>query len=508
MNDDEVRFLDLLGLSVRFYGGGGSAEYKYIWVDSNGLIVFYDPKAPEPASYPTPPERIGWNPSPPNGFIAPFWKDLKPDKGGNIKYGIVDHHVSKVEIIKAFVVSWDEVPDANGVPQSFQVVMEKAPYGTLGREKHGQSRIWIQYKSITFDPLTAHRIGIEDQAGRMGVAYDYTRLANKSVLVFEQNSNSAFIERLTIKLIENEALAETIIVNHRKSVRGHNVILNASLPAKDNLVAIAIKGTAPMLLEVVNALWLKIPGFGFMIGTVFLGIELAEWAAEQQMKGTLFQYNDTHASAHALLDPDKVFVSNAMDADLGITAYWILKSPNTQSHKLKIVAELDYWEYRLSDGQPVAARKISTEVELFMPGDAGNNINDPNVRELPGSGRWKCFLGGGDSSDFFKVWMENVHVITVETSLVKNETSWPMFFDLDLYLYDFSGTLLASSSISDKGQERIQRWHDGSGTWWYIEARWSLPNSGIYEIKLTLSYYPSSTDPSRGAVDTLERISG
>jgi hypothetical protein len=39
MGDDEAQSLDLISLqvTVRFFGGGGSAEYSHVWVDSNGL---------------------------------------------------------------------------------------------------------------------------------------------------------------------------------------------------------------------------------------------------------------------------------------------------------------------------------------------------------------------------------------------------------------------------------------------------------------------------------------
>jgi hypothetical protein len=337
--------------------------------------------------------------------------------------------------------------------------MEKAQFGIFGQERHRQSRIWFQYQTITTSPSIPVQIGIEDQQGERGVSYDHRSLADRSALVFSQYSNSAFIDHLTIKLIEDEAGAHTVVVNDPGFIRGTSVILTDRLPERDRLMEIALKGGASLLLSVVNpVLNTVVPGAGLMIGTVFLVVELGRYAAEQQAKGKLLNCNNTYAVAHATEDPGGKFASNATDANFGMVVYWVLTDNNDQPHNLKIIAELNYVEYN-AYGDPVGSYTIPTEKELSLPGDAGNSISVPNVRQVSAiSNSYSAFLGGIDDKDFYKVLMPaGVSSVYIQTILVKNASA-PIFFDLDLYLYNSAGIFLGQSSGNSQGSEAIYVW--------------------------------------------------
>jgi len=121
--DDDGVWIDLsveAGFSVLYYG----VEYDKIWVCSNGFVSFTSECTDAN------PQTIPSN-NTPNAIIAPFWRTLKPNRSGSITYG-----VRLFDIHEFFVVSWNNVPDANGNPQTFQLLIE-IPYkaGTYEGEK-------------------------------------------------------------------------------------------------------------------------------------------------------------------------------------------------------------------------------------------------------------------------------------------------------------------------------------------------------------------------------------
>lgn len=64
----------------------------------------------------------------PNCFVAPFWRDLKPNTGGSImiSYGWVYWWPRTGQTRTCFVISWN-AKDKYGYPQVFQVLLELAP---------------------------------------------------------------------------------------------------------------------------------------------------------------------------------------------------------------------------------------------------------------------------------------------------------------------------------------------------------------------------------------------
>jgi len=128
---------------ILFYG----VKYTSVWVCSNGFLSFdCNRNDPNPSSIP--------NSDKPNTIIAPFWRDLKPNLGGSITYGVAPGLFGGYN---AFVVSWNNVPDVSGNKQSFQVVIQMWDSDVLSNVHH---LIFFQYLSITNGPSTS--IGIEN----------------------------------------------------------------------------------------------------------------------------------------------------------------------------------------------------------------------------------------------------------------------------------------------------------------------------------------------------------
>lgn len=330
------------------------AEYEWVWVSSNGIVFFnytwtgrtYNASIPSPTA--------------PNSFAAPFWRDLKPNQGGSITYGM-RHHPPAGE--NCLVISWNNVPDASGYSQTFQVVIEPAPLWTPpGSESYIQSRIWFQYKSITLNAPTT--VGIEDQEGYRGVSYNYLSLANGTALKFEQNSNYAAIGSLKIELIENDAYAFIDIGEDPDWIRGVNVDLKPrDEPDPHRRFWFALAGGAALL----------IPGkAGFIIGVILWLPEMAG-ALAGLMKEAEVQIVDHQPTSYAYAPAEEPnYQLLPVDALFGIMVYWVFTDPNTVSHSLTIKAKLTYAEFN-QYGTPIATRAIETSASLnvYVTGGGG-----------------------------------------------------------------------------------------------------------------------------------------
>ncbi len=350
--DDESKGIPPFLAPVRFYGGRRSAEYDGVIVCSNGFITF-DSISTERYYGSTIPSEDG-----PNTFIAPFWTDLKPNEGGSITWGYV-------EAVPAYVISWNEVPNKYGTPQTFQVVIEWAP-GSPGVYRN--SRIWFNYQSITLDDDTT--VGIEDNRGLRGVSYNYQDLVNGMSLKFQQASNNAFIQYLTIKLNRGgDQYAQIDIDESTDWIRGHNVELTSSEPDALSRWAFALAGAGALLLELTPWGWVQCAGF--ILGTTLVGIDLAEALA----------YSLSPAEPVEVVDdlPDPVSESHikvaavdrwtdyftCVDALAASRAWWMFTDNNDQDHEITITAELAYTVFD-HIGYPIVSETIQTSVDLSV----------------------------------------------------------------------------------------------------------------------------------------------
>lgn len=259
--------------NIRFYGGTKSGEYENIedaffdiaYVSTNGFLCFY--RTTEDNSY-----VESWKSYPynipdsrgPNAFIAPFWKDLKPNLDGKIKAGLVHWGT----YLNSLCITWEDIPDANSQPQTFQLI--------IGSPKNfWQSPILFQYKEVTPDDTV--KIGIECQTGKKGVSYDPLEIGNEEALVFPEPSLYAFIKYLTIKIIRVTTPAEINIIEDPDldMIRGHNIKFESEEPDPDATFALALAGDIALLLMGLGPP--PVAGMGFLLGGALITYKVADY---------------------------------------------------------------------------------------------------------------------------------------------------------------------------------------------------------------------------------------
>ena len=467
--------------TVRFYGGPGTAEYTDIYVCSNGWLSFYDPMnttTPSPYQYyeKSIPDTAGLN-----NFVAPLWRDLKPGDSGYIKirYGWCDCWSGTINQ-KCFVVSWN-AKDRSGNPQIFQALLQMAPPGDLlGGSPIRNSLIYFQYKTVTIDDSAT--VGVEDQGGLRGVSYDYHNLRNNWKVafgdegVFHDSGRYAYIADIAIKLSNDEQNAETFIDSSSELVRGTHVNLNQALPPEDpsEMYTLAIGGTNTLLTTVFSPFYGWVPGVGFFIECGLMGYEFASYTARKQAAASLFEHNNTYARAVGY-EPN--YGTYPVDADLCISAYWILKDQNTADHSLTVTAELCYEE--LDGYLNVVDRKIiTTSVKLTLFDDNNGNINTPPIIV---SGTYdRLFIGTHDVYDYYRIYASSGQRISFSASKTSTET------DFYLFLHNPAGTEVASAGPGSNLY--INYFADSSG-YWILEVRAHV-YSGIYSMTTSVITIP------------------
>jgi subtilisin family serine protease len=141
-----------LPFTFRFYG----ADFQQITVSANGFIIPGASSSLECCYFPIP------SPSAPNGYLAPWFNDWKPQDGGGVFfYAQTDSH--------RVIVEWSDVPDvfARG-NASFEAIL----YDPLSAPTpSGDGMVTYQYQSFT-DHLEG-AIGIENLDGSDGIQYDH-----------------------------------------------------------------------------------------------------------------------------------------------------------------------------------------------------------------------------------------------------------------------------------------------------------------------------------------------
>jgi hypothetical protein len=475
LGDDGIFPCFMGGIKVRFYGGGHSAEYDSVWIGSNGFISF-DPNRTftDPYYQYSIPSLSG-----PNTFVAPFWRDLKPNEGGTITYGDVWHWPGFGPEVHCFCVSYNNVPDKYGSCQMFQILLEDAP---TGGNKHRQSRIWFQYEWVTKNDQTT--IGIEDQQGGRGISYSLSDIGSGMTLLFKQSSNSAFVGYLKITMTESETDADTAITQNAESLRGINVILDSDLPDEQRSFATALAGGATLLLDAIE-LGMQVPkwisGAGFMIGAFFYVADWAQDMARQEARAKLLQTDNyhTYAKARAVDDPDGCFFSDAVDANFGILAYWILQDPNNNRHDLNITSELGYCEYDVNGGQ-VSAPIITTTTTLSMYPEDNNNNNKPTAPTITSGTYSNLYIGAGDEHDYYKIYANSGQRISFSASKTSSETQFYLF------MYNPAGTQVASTG---PGNNLYMNYFPDSEGYWILEVR-AYVYSGLYSMTTSVITVP------------------
>jgi hypothetical protein len=296
------------------------------------------------------------------------------------------------------------VPDKFGNLQSFQVLIEQAP-GGYG--KHIQSRIWFEYETVASTDLTA--IGIEDQQGGKGSSYDYHNVCNQKAIRYEQIGNSAFIDKIKISLSENDDSATTEIDTTANFIRGYNVILDQELPDENGYYAIALDGSASLLLTALDLAGLPVLGAGILMGTLFVCRDLSLEFSRQQQIARLLDFGQTFAEASTPMD--EYYGSIVTDASFDITAYWIFSDSNNRNHELTITSQIWYYEYEI-DGDLAAAPTLSTSTTLRTYVD---DNNDRSTSTLVANGAFldRLHIGGYDAVDWYSMTVSEGYTIRV-----------------------------------------------------------------------------------------------
>ena len=485
LGDEQVVLISLGDpYKVRFYGGAGSAEYTAVWVSSNGWLCFYDPQHPTQPSPMPYSGRIIPDTAPPNCFVAPFWRDLKPNSGGSIRisYGWVSWWPGFGFTRTCFVISWN-AKDKYGNPQIFQALLELAPPYLAGHHAWFNSMIWFQYNSITLTDSTT--IGAEDQGGYRGVSYDYHDLRNGQTLELCDSFNRyAGITYLVIRLDETDPNTFTKILQDPSSIRGTHVILNQNLPPEDPLerYATAFGGGATILLGAYDiakqgVAWAS--GLGLLLDCGFLAYDLYSWAAREQAAASLLSISDTMVVACGL-EPD--YNALPVDASLCITAYWILNDQDGFNHTLNVSAELWYEEF-YSDGIPIRMVAFSTSVQLKLTQDNNNGFSTA-TRLQSSETRLNQYIGRYDSCDYYKIYVPQDYTIYI--------TAWKRGIDpLDfaLFLYDPNGPYgsPARANTPYGGSESISFTVGSTGDW-FVKVLPSGSTYGFYSIAVSVYF--------------------
>jgi len=469
LGDDQAAPIPM-PIKVRFYGGPGSAEYTHVWVTSNGWLSFYDPEhpnLPSPSPYNT---KSIPDTSAPNNFVAPFWRDLIPTASGyvEIRYGKVGYWPGFGYTVNCFAISW-EARDITGNTQIFQVLMEEAPsWFPLGNHPYRQSRIWFQYKSVTKTDSTT--IGVEDQGGWRGAAYNYQDLHNEMNLEFGDLYHYARIKYLTIKLSQNDPTALTDIVYDANWTRGWNIKLEREEPDTTGPNAYrflkAFAGTAVLLL-----------GPGTLVGLLIRGtlviLSWADFAAGMLSPAKMSDLimNDTYTKVPAY---EPTYNTYPVDAILGIKAFWLFTDPNNQNHTLTLTSELTYEELN-AQGQPVGSPKtISTSVKLKMYFDDNDS---PATADLVVSNKLysRLYLGAVyDNKDYYNISAVSGQELTVTVYPPSDATFY-------LYLYSPTGIQKDKSEVDVPGVDQVVTVvADSTGLWTCLVKQHS--GRGFYKL--------------------------
>ncbi|MEM3697931.1 MAG: hypothetical protein QXQ94_10650 [Candidatus Bathyarchaeia archaeon] len=342
-----------LGFPFLFYG----VEYWRIWVCSNGFISLTSESAEAN------PQSIPSN-STPNAVIAPFWRDLKPNHGGSITYGKKIFNGEDGNYY--FVVSWNNVLDANGNPQTFQLlIQERRGWGS----DVFHNKIFFQYKSITKDLPTS--IGVENQLGLQGysISLNSGEIKNSGYFgVYPQNEGSRLIE-LKIKLTKNDNKAKVDpLISY---ISGYNVELLSTENPYGDFWATCVKGAAEVLISRAEWAGVIMSGAGMVIGGLLVLYDVTAAYASAKFSNATQRYKaagteDNESFVYAICKAEEPgggqeVQGEPFDASLASTFEWSFMDSNNADHVLTITAEALYYDFDRLEGYTV-----STSVTLNM----------------------------------------------------------------------------------------------------------------------------------------------
>lgn len=147
---------------------------------------------------------------------------------------------------------------------------------------------------------------------------------------------------------------------------------------------------------------------------------------------------------------------------------WILRTPNNQSHQMEVTLELTYWDQ-------AAYKKIVAPIILNIVADEDDSFETARVVN---KGYYKAYVHiWDDPEDYYTIWLEKGETITMQLSP-------QVSVDLNLYLFDPSQNLTASSNSTQLGfVEQITYTANQSG-WWFIQVVLIYASFDVYSLSL------------------------
>jgi hypothetical protein len=309
-----------------YYG----AHYDRVWLCSNGFISFTDDNFTD---------YIQGHPKP-NAIIAPFCRDLDPEKGGAIRAGEGPGH-------EQFTISWDHVPNhSNENEQSFEISLFL------------DSSFIFRYGEITKDEATT--IGIEDQAGEKVIDYDMDDLSCGYYIEFTPQKQDARIDYLRIKA-SKPASGDTSAIIGIQGVDdaypgGTNVALKETVDGKYLDAMECVGDIAVDLIDTFYAPIGLLCSSGKLLATLLSPAELNP--DDVYLAGT----GDSEAYATGWGADEEWYEWWPYDASFAVLIRWTFYDANDLDHDLKITFELNATR---------SEADISTSVDLHM------HSNDP-----------------------------------------------------------------------------------------------------------------------------------
>jgi hypothetical protein len=348
IGDSSGTWLDLPFLFL-YYG----VVYTRIWVCSNGFTCLTS-------------ERTDTNPQPipsnntPDAIIAPLWRDLKPNLSNSITYGEGTFHGNL-----CFVVSWNNVPDDDNQPQTFQLVIVSRPPGRGDIHNY----VFFQYQNITKGQNTS--IGVENRLGLQGCSLSLNNISNAQGWLMSPTDPGSRLTKLKITLTKSDRKAR--LQPEIAYISGYNVELrNTDLQSYADLFAPPIEFAGALLVDKIVEAGLLTTGAGLVIDGLFLFYDMTSAIASAFYAGanqeyTIAQPPDSEAYVQATCKANSTGggdeVGAPFDASLASKFDWCFTDsyPNFEPHTLTVTAGAFYVNYDNGTGC-----WVSTSITLNM----------------------------------------------------------------------------------------------------------------------------------------------
>jgi hypothetical protein len=153
-----------------------------------------------------------------------------------------------------------------------------------------------------------------------------------------------------------------------------------------------------------------------------------------------------------------------------ISVDWILRSPQNQSHSMEASLQLTY-------NNGTALKEAVLPIILKLSEDAGDTLETAKKIGFGNYTGWHHVWT--DPEDFFKVWMEEGKTVKIQLSQKP-----PLGIILDLYFYNTSRDLVASSCSKIRNHTEEITYAINQSGWWYIRVVNVDSAFGLYTLSI------------------------